>query len=80
MTAGIGDVVGIYMDTTQRLIPGNYIQTGAGRTYEIITVRVQTRGKHEGRQHLRVMIVPAENAEGRTVTPIRWYSRNRKRR
>lgn len=76
MSAGIGSEVGLYMDTSQRLLIGNYIQTPTGRTYEILTVRTQQRGKHEGRQHLRCLVVPAEAIDpDATVTPIRWYRR-----
>jgi hypothetical protein len=75
VSAGIGDTVGLYMDTTMRLRSGDFIQTGTGRTYEIVTVRTQTRGKHEGRQHIRATVVPAAAAEGGTLVPIVWYRR-----
>lgn len=79
--ASPGSIVGIYMDTTRTLDPGDYIQTGTGRVYEIQAVRVQQRGVHVGRQHLRVVVMPPEFdlgaaiAAGARAIPLVWYRR-----
>lgn len=76
MTASIGSQVGLYIDTTARVLPGDFIQTQTGRTYLIDQVRTQQRGKHAGtRQHLRVTVVPEAMAEGGRIIQIRWYRR-----
>ena len=76
MSAGIGSVVGLYMDTPRKLAEGDYIQTPTERTYEITSVRQQTRGKHTGRWHLRALVIPADAIpEGATVHPLAWYRR-----
>jgi hypothetical protein len=82
VTAPIGAVVGLYIDTTARVLPDQYIRTDSGRTYQVLTVRTQQRGKHAGtRQHLRVLVVPESTpAEGDVVVPIRWYPRNKRAR
>lgn len=76
MTASIGSQVRLYIDTSQRVRIGDFIQTPTGRTYLIDHVRTQQRGRHAGtRQHLRVTVVPPALAEGGRVIPIRWYRR-----
>jgi hypothetical protein len=77
MTAPIGAVVGLYIDTTARVLVDQYIRTQTGRTYQVLSVRTQQRGKQAGRrQHLRVLVVPESTPQpGDTIVPIRWYRR-----
>lgn len=77
MTAPVGAVVGLYIDTTMRVLVDHYIRTQTGRTYQVLSVRTQLRGKHAGiRQHVRVLVVPDDTPrEGDTIVPIRWYRR-----
>lgn len=77
MPAPIGSVVGLYIDTTARVLPDQFIRTETGRTYQILTVRTQQCGKYAGiRQHLRVLVVPEETPQdGEVVITIRWYRR-----
>lgn len=76
MTAPVGAVVKLFIDTIHSVWEGDYIQTQTGRTYLVQSVRVQTKGIHQGRQHLTVMVVPEDSTQvGDTVIPIRWYRR-----
>lgn len=77
MTAPIGAVVGLYIDTTARVLVDQYIRTQTGRTYQVVSVRTQQKGKHAGRrQHLRVLVVPDTTPQpDDTVITIRWYRR-----
>ncbi len=77
MTAATpGSVVSIYMDTPRTLTDGDFIRTSSGRLYEIAAVRIQERGKHAGRQHLRVVVMPPDYDTGDAVVhPLMWYRR-----
>ena len=77
MAAPLGACVGIYYDGRASVARGDAIVTKTGRTYVVVAVRVQTRGLHAGRQHLRCLVQPAPPA-GARVHPIRWYRRRRK--
>lgn len=73
---GIGSVVSLYMDTPRILEVNHFIQTPTGRTYQLVTVRRQERGKHKGRWHLSALVVPASAIkEDDVVHPIAWYPR-----
>lgn len=83
MTAPAGAEVGLYVDLVERVELGDVIETRSGRRYLVASVRVQERGKHAGRQHLRAIVL----GEGDKVAPtglaaarvhrIRWYRRDR---
>jgi hypothetical protein len=79
MGAPIGSVVSLYIDTTRQVLVNEFIRTQTGRTYQIVSVRTQQRGKHAGRrQHLRALVVPATTpTEDDTVIPILWYPRTK---
>ena len=71
---------GLYVDLVEDVRPHEVIRTGAGTCYRVASVRVQVRGLHAGRQHLRVLRIPPEDVgPGDTVHEIRWYPRGRKR-
>ena len=76
MKAPVGAFVRIYYDG-RPLSPGDYLLTPTGRLYQVITVRVQQRGKHRGRQHLRCL-VDETPIGGRRVLPLHWYPRVRR--
>ena len=80
MKAPAGAEVGIYIDMIERVRPGDVITTGTGRRYGIVRVRVQERGQHRGRQHLRCLVLgPDDVVEGHArIFEIRWYRRRRK--
>lgn len=75
-TAPNGAVVSIYYDGATILV-GEALQTPTGRTYLVLERRVQAKGKHLGRQHLRC-VVGAEVEPGTKVLKLRWYKRDRK--
>lgn len=52
MTAPAGAIVRLYVDLLARVEADHIIRTQSGRRYRVLTVRVQARGKHAGRQHL----------------------------
>ncbi len=77
--AALGAEVGIYVDLIARVEPGDAIVTPTGRTYMVVRVRVQARGKHAGRrQHLRCIVAESAPA-GVTVHRIVWYARGPRR-
>lgn len=53
MRAPVGAVVGMYYDADigDELAIGHALQTPTGRTYVVLELRVQARGKHAGRYH-----------------------------
>lgn len=90
MTAPAGTEVGLYVDLVDRVEQNDVIETRSGRRYMVVSVRVQDRGKHRGRQHLRAMVLPPDtmpivarqNGDGIDIGParvhrIRWYARHR---
>lgn len=82
MKAAAGTTVSLYWDSREMAEVGDYIRTvTTGRTYEVIGTRVQIRGRHVGRQHLRCIVMAAdfEPAEDDVVHPIAWYRRDRQR-
>lgn len=59
-----GDEVGIYYDSKAQVLPGDYLRTRTGRTYRIVKVRRQVKGQHEGRCHLRCVVMdPDQNQQ-----------------
>lgn len=90
MTAPAGAIVSLYVDLVADVGTGDVIATQSGRRYRVVDVRVQKRGKHVGRQHLRCIVDPGAEPdemvyagpEGETragvVHTIRWYKRARR--
>lgn len=72
-----GSLVSIYMDTRRDIVVGDEIETRAGRRYEVEHVRIQLRGKHAGRKHMKVRVLAPDHPrdEDVTVHPLWWYSR-----
>lgn len=72
-----GTTVGLYLDSIDRLQKGDFVRSQTGRTYLIETVRVQARGRHIGRQHLRATVMPPDFTpeQDDTVFDFRWYRR-----
>ena len=76
MTAPAGAEVGLYVDLVATVRIGDVIETRSGRRYRVIAVREQLRGKAAGRQHLRAVVLEADDpGEGGAVHRIRWYAR-----
>lgn len=75
--APVGAIVKLYVDLVASVAVGDAIRTESGRTYGVLAVRVQARGKHRGRQHL-VCAVVDEIDPCTTVHLIRWYKRRRR--
>lgn len=77
MTAApVGANVGLYFDGLASIEEGDYIRTKSGRSYLVESVRVQQRGIHVGRQHLRCIVVnPEDVAPDATVHRMWWYRR-----
>ncbi len=71
-----GSVVQITYDG-DTLNEGDALRTPSGRMYGVLAVRVQTRGKHVGRQYLRVLVLEEEPGAGTRILPLVWYSRDR---
>lgn len=87
--APAGAIVKLYVDLVRDVEPEHWIKTANGRMYQVMSVRIQARGKHAGRQHLTVMVMgdghtPASAQTlrdiGFVVHEIRWYKRNAKRK
>lgn len=82
MTAPAGAIVALHVDLEARVATGDVIATQTGRRYRVLDVRVQGRGWHVGRQHLRVVVLAPGDPlpESGTLHAIRWYPRGRGRR
>jgi hypothetical protein len=76
--AAAGENVSLYYDG-RPLRVGDVLQTRTGRCYLVIVVRVQTRGRHAGRQHLRAVVADQladiELGAGARVVALYWYRR-----
>lgn len=87
MTAPAGAEVGLYVDLVAQVQVGDVLETRSGRRYGVVSVRVQARGKHAGRQHLRAVVIAEDeraviaagdySAGGARIHRIRWYARRR---
>lgn len=80
--APVGRNVGLYIDSATVLGEGDFVTTRTGRAYRVTSNRIQARGKHTGRQHLRVDVVEMAEVEQALAAdedvislPIWWYSR-----
>jgi hypothetical protein len=83
MAAPAGALVRLYYDSPVRVAVGDYLLTKTGRSYLVVSARVQARGKHTGRrQHLACLIQEMRPPEGDhgpgQVHPLRWYARRRR--
>lgn len=76
--APAGAMVKLFYDGA-RLGPGEYLRTKTGRLYRVVSVRVQERGKHAGRQHL-ACLVSSVAEPGAPVRDLYWYARGRGKR
>lgn len=63
----------------RKLATGEYLRTPTGRLYRVVSIRVQERGKHIGRQHLACLVSSATEP-GARVHPLHWYARGRGKR
>jgi hypothetical protein len=72
-----GEPAKLYYDSDVVAEPGDYIRTPTGRQYLVEHVRVQTRGKHAGRQHLRTIVMEPGHVceQDARVHKIQWYRR-----
>lgn len=76
MTAPIGALVKLYIDTRRDVAEGDVIQTQTARSYRVLDVRRQEKGKHAGRWHLQALVIdPTSVNDDDHVIPIRWYRR-----
>lgn len=78
MPAPIGATVKLYYDG-RKLEPGDFLRTPSDRLYLVISIRVQARGRHVGRQHL-LCSVASSPRPGARVVPLFWYRRRRRSR
>lgn len=80
MPAAIGSEVGLYYDGFEVVEEGDVVKTATtGRCYRTISNRIQAKGIHKGRQHLRVQVIdPADVTEDDKVHLLHWYSRNKR--
>lgn len=81
MTAApVGAVVKLYVDAPWPLEPGCVLTTPTKRAYLVIAVRMQTKGKRRGRQHLQAVVAdPQDLPLGAPTFGMRWYKRGRGR-
>jgi hypothetical protein len=84
MTAPIGATVRIHVDLVAPVALGDVVKTTSGRSYRVLGVRVQLRGKHAGRQHLVCLVTDGKMTvrewASTTIHRIRWYPRAKRRR
>lgn len=84
MRAPVGAEVGFYYDCVVQVEPGDCIRTQRGRLYGVTSVRVQSKGKHKGRQHLRAVVLADSHAEALHVKiearlfTLYWHPRKRR--
>lgn len=76
--APVGSVVSIYYDSPRAITIGDVLYTPTSRMYLIVELRVQARGRHVGRKHLRCMIVDKPPV-GCSMFPLFWYARRRRK-
>lgn len=76
MRAANGAIIRLYCDGGDLRV-GDALQTATGRTYGILELRRQERGKHPGRQRLVVVVNP-ELEPGTRVVELQWHRRRRR--
>lgn len=77
--APAGALVRIYYDGWSNVQPGDALKTPSGRVYVVAEARVQTRGRHVGRQHLACVVADDASTVSGTVYPLHWYPRSKRR-
>lgn len=80
MTRGrqIGEPAYLYIDAAQEMEEGDVVRTPSGKSYRVVSTRIQQKGKHIGRQHLQTIVIdPKEVSSTDTVLEIHWYPRGR---
>jgi hypothetical protein len=77
--APVGALVSIYYDSPRPVEPGDALQTPSGRVYVIAEIRVQARGKHKGRKHMKCVVADTTEGISGQVHPIYWYPRGRRK-
>ena len=76
MTAPIGAVVSLYMDTLRTIEEADVIRTPSGRSYRVASVRRQAKGIHVGRWHMQCVVIdPATIQADDHVIDLIWYRR-----
>lgn len=78
MSAPLGREVGLTMNTTMRLLAGDYLVSAAtGRTWLITSGRTVQRGPNAGRrQRVRAVVVPHDHPEpGDRIIHFEWQRR-----
>lgn len=58
--------------------PGDTLRTPTGRTYGVLSVRVQQRGKHVGRQFVTAVVLDGLPPTSTKTHLLIWYSRDKK--
>lgn len=76
MKAPVGSVVSITYDGF--IVEGDVLRTTTGRMYWVIECRVQMRGKHRGRHHLKCLVVDEVPEDVKEVRPLYWYPRGKR--
>lgn len=77
----VGSLVSLYYDSDRLVEEADVIRTPTGRSYRVVSVRVQERGKNAGRQHIKALVIePSEVTIDDVVHPIHWYSRDKQSR
>jgi hypothetical protein len=72
----IGSIVSLYYDGWAVAEEGDVIQTTTGRSYRVISNRIQEKGKHAGRQHIKAMVIEPEDVSASDVVlKLWWYKR-----
>lgn len=83
-TKPLGTTCKLHYDSPREVEAFDVIRTEpAGTCYRVLEVRIQERGKHAGKKHLKcVRIAAGDVEEDDVVRPLYWYQRssNRKRR
>ena len=80
-TKPLGTECTLYYDSPREVEAFDVIRTQAGTCYRVLEVRIQERGKHAGRKHLKCLrIAPEDVEEDDTIHPLYWYSRERRKR
>lgn len=77
MRTPVGGACGLYVDIPEPIDTGDAIVVAKSlRSYVVTAVRVQERGRHRGRQHLRVVVVEHDDIPATAIRHlIRWYRR-----
>lgn len=75
MAAPPGAIVKLYIDGAFQLQVGDVVITQTGRRYDVVSIRVQSRGRHVGRQHFTARVMAPDEPPRERWVQIRWYRR-----